>query len=144
MNPFQFWSEAITFFSFWVFFQEHSQITGQQRKREVIPLTPFWRPLYQFYSLHSIYCIELASAHTLWLNSNWKPYVSERKSLTIKLRRKLTEGLILSMAINKLVRELIQINTNWRINTFIWKSFECHSMIVSVSPVGILRVFEYS
>ena len=43
------------FFSIWVFFHEHSQITGLQRKGEGICLTPH-------YYLHPLHCRELTSA----------------------------------------------------------------------------------
>ena len=38
----------VVFFSIWVFFQEHSRITGLQRKGEGIPLTPH----YHFHTLY--------------------------------------------------------------------------------------------
>ena len=41
-------SKFILFFSFWVFFYEHSRITGQKGKGEAISLTP----LYLFQQLH--------------------------------------------------------------------------------------------
>ena len=41
-------SNGKDFFSLWVFFHEHSRLTGQQWKGEAISLTPF----YQFHPLH--------------------------------------------------------------------------------------------
>ena len=67
------------FFSIWVFFHEHSRFTGQQGKGEGIYLTP----LYHFHPLHGG---ELTSAHSWQPDSNREPLVSERKSLTTKLR----------------------------------------------------------
>ena len=51
------------FFSIWVFFHEHSRITGLQEKGEGISLTPH----YHFHPLHrqlDISCRELTSAHS--------------------------------------------------------------------------------
>ena len=62
------------FFSIWVFFHEHSRFTRQQGKGEGIYLTP----LYHFH--------QLTSAHSWQPDSNREPLVSERKSLTTKLR----------------------------------------------------------
>ena len=45
-------------FSIWVFFHEHSRITGQQRKGEAISLIP----LYQFHLLHRFSDISLEFA----------------------------------------------------------------------------------
>ena len=70
------------FFFYLVSFNEHSRITGLQGKGEAISLTPH----YHFHPLHRHldYCRELTSAHSLQLDSNREPLVSERKSLTTK------------------------------------------------------------
>ena len=73
----------------WVFFHEHSRITGLQGKGEGISLTPN----YHFHPLHrqtlrqepSNYCRELTSAHSQQPDLNPEPLASERKSLTTKL-----------------------------------------------------------
>ena len=77
------------FVSVWVFFHNHSRITGLQGKGEGISLTP----RYHFHLLRRNSDIGQAitpesspSAHRQQLDSNWQPLVSERKSLTTKLR----------------------------------------------------------
>ena len=75
------------FFSIWVFFYKHSRITGLQGKGEGIsfslPLPPGSQTL-----RHQLgdYCRELTSAHSQQPDLNREPLVSERKSLTTKLR----------------------------------------------------------
>ena len=79
----------VAFFSTWVFFHEHSRITGLQGKREGISLTPH----YHFHSLHRHIDIsraitaessplQIASSQTRTGNL----WFSERKSLTTRLR----------------------------------------------------------
>ena len=73
------------FFSIWVFFHEHSRFTEQQGKGEGIYLTP----LYHFHPLHRHLDISrptAAESSPLQPDSNREPLVSERKSLTTKLR----------------------------------------------------------
>ena len=62
------------FFSIWVFFHERSRFTRQQGKGEVLCLIL----LYHYISLHT-------SAHSRQIRT-WESLVSERKSLTTKLR----------------------------------------------------------
>ena len=45
-----FYSSVCVFFSFWVFFHEHSRFTGLQGKGKAISLTP----LYYFHPLHGL------------------------------------------------------------------------------------------
>ena len=77
------------FSSIWVFFHDHSRITGLQGKRESISLTPdyHFQPLHRH--LHLSRAIN-AESSPLHVGSSrirtWKPFVSERKSLTTKLR----------------------------------------------------------
>ena len=79
----------VAFISTWVFFHEHSRITGLQGKREGISLTPH----YHFHSLHRHTDIsraitaessplQIASSQTRTGNL----WFSERKSLTTRLR----------------------------------------------------------
>ena len=76
------------FFSMWVFFHVHSQITGMQGKEKGISFTPD----YHFHPFHrhldiswGDYCRELTSAHSHQLDLNRKPLVFKHKSLTTKL-----------------------------------------------------------
>ena len=77
------------FFSIWVFFHEHSRITGLQGKGEghffnsSLPLPP---ALQTFRRQPGNYCRELTSAHSQQPSSNREALVSEHKSLTTKLR----------------------------------------------------------
>ena len=79
------------FFSMWVFFYEHSQITGLQRNGEGISLTPHhhFHPLHRQLDISRAITadsspLQIASSQ---LDSNREePLVSERKSLTTKLR----------------------------------------------------------
>ena len=76
---------VFVFFSVWVFFHKLSRITGMQGEEEGISLTPH----YHFHPLPNQpgdYCRELTSAHSLQPDSNQEPLVSQRKSLTTKLR----------------------------------------------------------
>ena len=79
----------VFFFSICVFFHNHSRIAELQGKLEGFSLTP----RYHFHSFHRYLNISRAitaesftSAHRLQSDSNWQPLVSERKSLTTKLR----------------------------------------------------------
>ena len=79
----QFKSLVFFFFSTWVFFHEHSRITGLQGKGEGISSTPY----YHFHPLHSHLYISraiTAESSSLHLAYSREPLVSERKSLTIK------------------------------------------------------------
>ena len=74
----------------WAFFHEHSRSTGLQGKGEGISLTPH----YHFHPLHrhlDISQVITAESSPLHIGSSrtrtGKPLVSERKSLTTKLRR---------------------------------------------------------
>ena len=77
------------FFSIWVFFCEHSRITGLQRKwggyffNPSLPLPPASQTLRHW---PGDCCWELTSAHSWQPDSNREPLISERKSLTTKLR----------------------------------------------------------
>ena len=73
----------------WAFFHEHSRITGLQGKGEGISLTPH----YHFHSLHGHLDISRAIAakssplHIAGSRTRTgEPLISERKSLTTKLR----------------------------------------------------------
>ena len=76
---------ASVFFSIWVLFHEYSRITGLQGKGEghsinsSLPLPPASQAIRQW---PGNYCGELSQQP----DSNRKPVVSERKSLTTKLR----------------------------------------------------------
>ena len=81
--------QSIAFFSIWVLFHKHSRITWLQGNGEDIPLTP----QYHFHLLHRyldigwVITAERSSQHIAQQpDSNWEPLVSERKSLTTKLR----------------------------------------------------------
>ena len=76
------------FFSIWVFFHDHSRITGPQGKGKGISLSP----QYHFHPLHrhlrdqpGDYNRELTSAQSEQPHSSGEPLDSERKSLTTKL-----------------------------------------------------------
>ena len=77
-----YWHPA-DFFSIRVFFHNYSWITGLQGKEEGISLTPH----HQFYLLHRQLDISwmIPTENPPLLDSNWKPLVSECKSLTTKL-----------------------------------------------------------
>ena len=77
------------FFSIWVFFHEHSGITGLQGKGDGISLTSH----YHFHPFHrhlNISWVITAESSPLRIASSQtrtgKPLVSERKSLTTKLQ----------------------------------------------------------
>ena len=78
------------FFSIWVSFHEYSPITGLQGKVEGISLTPHYHlhPLHRHLDISRAITAESSplSAHRQQPDSNWDPLVSERKSLTTKLR----------------------------------------------------------
>ena len=71
-----------------IFFHEHSRFTGQKGKRKGIsfnsflPLPPALQTLIQ---QPGVYCRELTSAHSQQPDSNRKPLVAKRKSLTTKV-----------------------------------------------------------
>ena len=78
------------FFFIWVFFHEHSQITGLQGKEKGIsffnsslPLPPALPALRHW---PGDCCAELTSAHSYQPGSNQESLVSEQKLLTTKLR----------------------------------------------------------
>ena len=68
------------FFSIWVFFYEHSRITGLPGKGEGIFLSPHYHfhPLYRHLEISRAIIADGSPLH--------KPLVSEGKSLTTKLR----------------------------------------------------------
>ena len=72
-----------SFFSIWVFFHEHSRITGLQRNGKGISLNPH----YHFHPLHRHLNISwtFTSAHSWQPDWNRETLVSECKSLTTKL-----------------------------------------------------------
>ena len=77
------------FFSIWIFFQDHSRITGLQGKQEGISLTPH----YHFHLLHRHLDISRAITaesntytNSQQLGSNREPLVFEPKTLITKLR----------------------------------------------------------
>ena len=77
----------ITFSSIWVFFRNHSRVTGLQAKRKGISLTPH----YHFHPLHRHLDINWAittesSPHRQQPDSNQESLVSAQNSLTTKLR----------------------------------------------------------
>ena len=77
-----------TFFSICFFFHEKSRFTRQQRKEETIPLllSSSFTHLRGTYTLVGKCFRELTSAHGQQAGSNREPLVTERKSLTAKLR----------------------------------------------------------
>ena len=77
------WRSIIYFFSVWVFFHNHSRITGLQRKEEGIPLTCHYhfQPLHRHFGISQTITAESSSLH---IGSD--TLVSECKSLTTKLR----------------------------------------------------------
>ena len=76
------------FFSIWVFFREHSQITGLQGKEEGISLTPHYHfhPLHRHLDISRAITAESSLLHIVSSRTWTEPLVSERKSLTTKLR----------------------------------------------------------
>ena len=81
-EPAKFDISKVCFFSIWVFFHEHSRFTGNQGKEEGISLTPFYHfhPLHRHLDISRVITAENSPLHTV------EPLVSERKSLTTKLR----------------------------------------------------------
>ena len=79
---------VVVFFSIWVFFYEHSRITGLQRKGVGISLTPHYHfhPLHRHLDISRAITAELTSGHSQQSDLNREPLVSERKPLTTKLR----------------------------------------------------------
>ena len=81
----------IYIYSIWVFFHENSRITDHRTGWEggghffnsSLPLPTALRTLRHY---PGDYCRELTSAHSQQPDSNREPLVSERKSLTTKLR----------------------------------------------------------
>ena len=80
---------TIFFFSSWVFFQDHSRISGLQWKGEDIPLTS---PLHLYLLYRHLYISWVITAkssrsapHRYQTDSNWELLVSECKLLTTKL-----------------------------------------------------------
>ena len=76
------------FFSIWVFFHKHSRFTGQQGKGEGIYLTPLYHfhPLHRHLDISRAITAESSPLHSWQPDSSREPLVSERKSLTTKLR----------------------------------------------------------
>ena len=76
------------FFSIWVFFHDHSRITGLQRKGEGISLTPLYHshPLHKHRDISRVITAESSPLHIVTRDSYREPLVSEHKSLTTKLR----------------------------------------------------------
>ena len=75
-----------SFFSIWVFFHNHSRTTGLQGKEESISSLPLPHASQTFRHYPGDYCRDLTSAHRQQPDSNREPLVSERKSITTKLR----------------------------------------------------------
>ena len=71
------------FFSIWIFFQEHSQFTGNQRKEEAISLTPpyHYHPLHKHLEVAGWFLQRAHLCTRQQAESNRKPWVSERKLL---------------------------------------------------------------
>ena len=74
---------SLLFFSIWVFFHEHSQITGLQGKEESIPLTTHdhFHPLHRQLDMG-----QAITALSQQPDSNREPLAFERQLLTTKLR----------------------------------------------------------
>ena len=84
-------AELKSFVPVWVFFHEHSQITGLQGKWECRSLTPdnYFHLLYRRLDISRAITVdfrELISTHSQHPDLNRKPLVFEGKSLTSKLR----------------------------------------------------------
>ena len=76
-------THSFFYFSVWVFFHNHSRITGLQGKEEGIPLTCH----YHFQPLHRHFGIsQTITAESSFLHIGSNTLVSECKSLTTKLR----------------------------------------------------------
>ena len=75
-------------FSIWIFFHEHSRFTRQQGKGEGIYLTPLYHfhPLHRHLDISRAITAESSPLHSWQPDSSREPLVSERKSLTTKLR----------------------------------------------------------
>ena len=125
----------------WAFFHEHSRITGLQGKGEGISLTPH----YHFHSLHGHLDISRAIAaessplHIAGSRTRTgEPLISERKSLTTKLRA--LEILVRDR--NNFIKKesLAQVFCEISKNTF----FTEHLWVTaSVSRVGIIFIPHY-
>ena len=101
-------------FSIWVFFHEHSRITGLQGKGGGISLTPH----YHFHPLHRYLDVSRAiTAESSDLSR--EPLVSERKSLTTKLR---AWGLQLHLKslVQKFSCEFFKISKNTFFTEHLW------------------------
>ena len=74
---------VVVFFSVWVFFHNHSQITGLQGKAEGISSTPqyHFRPLHRYLDISRAITADSSPLHI----ASRKPLAYERKSLTAKL-----------------------------------------------------------
>ena len=77
---------TLAFFLIWIFFHEHSPITGMQAKGEGISLTPqyHFHPLHRHLHISWSITAEGVTQHIAGieqLESNWKHLVSDRKSL---------------------------------------------------------------
>ena len=81
----------VFFYSIWIFYCNHSWITGLQGKGEGISLTPHchFHPVHRHLDISWAITAESSPLHIASSrtgNSNREPLVSERKSLTTKLR----------------------------------------------------------
>ena len=88
------------FFSIWVFFHEHSRMTGLQGKGEGISLTPHYHfhPLHRQLDISRAITAESSPLHIASSRTrNREPLVSECKSLTTKLRALCRQGKIISI-----------------------------------------------
>ena len=99
--------EDVVFFSMWVCFHEHLRYTGLLEKWEGISLTTH----YHFYPLGN-YCRELTSAHSQQQDSNQKPLVSERKSLTILQLIFQIKGIISILLATSVSNQSVEITAN--------------------------------
>ena len=123
------------FFYIWVFFYEHSRITGLQGKghffNSSLQLPPASQtPRHQ----PGDYCRELTSAHSQQPDMNREPLVSERKSLTIKLRT-------LKFANTFPVKTLYQSNTSNSYKTIrsSWRTLPS-SLVLSVISKSYIQI----
>ena len=79
----------VCFVSIWIFFPEHSRFTGQQGKGEAISVILLYNfhPLHRHLNISRAIPAESSPLHIV----NREPLVSERKSLTTKLRAQYVE-----------------------------------------------------
>ena len=115
-----------------VFFSRISRFTGQQGKGEAISLTPLY-----------YCCRELTSAHSWQPDSNKKPLVSYRKSLSTKLRALSTLALIADIVRSMLKTRVTLANIPLvllnLIKSFIFVMFKLlHSMFTQLTIIFFL------